>query len=327
MPETRLPPWSATQERIANPVIRLMTAANVWAYRLTGGRLGGTFLRGAPDLSGHHHRQAVGPAADRRAALPARRRRRRAGGVEGRHGEVAGLVPQHDGQPRRRRADRQRRRGACARAARPTPRRRALWPRLVAMYRDYDDYQARTTRNIPVMILSPGLSARCLEAPVPRGYSPGRRMPPVPERLARLAVERRLFAPGPRGPLSICLVYPNTYAVGMANLGFQAVLPAPARRPARHRRPRVRARRAARGLAADAARRSRATGRSATSTSLAFSISFETDYLHVLDVPRAGRPAAAADARDGATAPLVAGRRPGDVPESRAARRVRRSAS
>jgi deazaflavin-dependent oxidoreductase (nitroreductase family) len=31
----------------------------------------------------------------------------------------------------------------------------ALWPRLVAMYRDYDDYQARTTRNIPVMILSP----------------------------------------------------------------------------------------------------------------------------------------------------------------------------
>ena len=30
-----------------------------------------------------------------------------------------------------------------------------LWPRLVAMYRDYDDYQARTTRDIPVMILSP----------------------------------------------------------------------------------------------------------------------------------------------------------------------------
>lgn len=31
----------------------------------------------------------------------------------------------------------------------------ALWPRLVAMYRDYDDYQARTSRNIPVMVLSP----------------------------------------------------------------------------------------------------------------------------------------------------------------------------
>jgi deazaflavin-dependent oxidoreductase (nitroreductase family) len=33
--------------------------------------------------------------------------------------------------------------------------KQALWPRLVAIYRDYDDYQARTDRNIPVMILSP----------------------------------------------------------------------------------------------------------------------------------------------------------------------------
>jgi deazaflavin-dependent oxidoreductase (nitroreductase family) len=31
----------------------------------------------------------------------------------------------------------------------------ALWPRLTAMYRDFDDYQARTTRNIPVLRLSP----------------------------------------------------------------------------------------------------------------------------------------------------------------------------
>src|SRR5262245_47507955 len=49
-------------------------------------------------------------------------------------------------------------------------------------------------------------------------------MPRNTQRLARLDAERRLFSPGPRGPLSICLVYPNTYPVGMANLGFQAVL-------------------------------------------------------------------------------------------------------
>jgi hypothetical protein len=30
-----------------------------------------------------------------------------------------------------------------------------LWPRLVEMYRSYDDYQARTEREIPVVILSP----------------------------------------------------------------------------------------------------------------------------------------------------------------------------
>jgi deazaflavin-dependent oxidoreductase (nitroreductase family) len=31
----------------------------------------------------------------------------------------------------------------------------ALWPKLLEMYRDYADYQARTERNIPVVILSP----------------------------------------------------------------------------------------------------------------------------------------------------------------------------
>jgi hypothetical protein len=30
-----------------------------------------------------------------------------------------------------------------------------LWPRLLEIYRDYDDYQVRTSRNIPVVTLSP----------------------------------------------------------------------------------------------------------------------------------------------------------------------------
>jgi deazaflavin-dependent oxidoreductase (nitroreductase family) len=30
-----------------------------------------------------------------------------------------------------------------------------LWPRLVQMYRDYEIYQRRTKREIPVVILSP----------------------------------------------------------------------------------------------------------------------------------------------------------------------------
>ena len=30
-----------------------------------------------------------------------------------------------------------------------------LWPKLVAMYPDYAGYQARTTRNIPVVVLTP----------------------------------------------------------------------------------------------------------------------------------------------------------------------------
>jgi deazaflavin-dependent oxidoreductase (nitroreductase family) len=35
------------------------------------------------------------------------------------------------------------------------PEKAALWPSLIEMYRDYDDSQARTERNIPVIILSP----------------------------------------------------------------------------------------------------------------------------------------------------------------------------
>jgi radical SAM superfamily enzyme YgiQ (UPF0313 family) len=128
-------------------------------------------------------------------------------------------------------------------------------------------------------------------------------MPPVPERLARLAVERRLFASGPRGPLSICLVYPNTYAVGMANLGFQAVARilnddehVTVDRAFLPDRPRAGWPRPLRALESD-----RPLG---DFDVLAFSISFETDYLHVLDVlALAGLPLRRT-AR-GATAPLI----------------------
>ena len=48
MSETRLPPWTPTQERLGSMFVKLMTAANTWVYRLTDGRVWGTFLRGAP---------------------------------------------------------------------------------------------------------------------------------------------------------------------------------------------------------------------------------------------------------------------------------------
>ena len=41
-----------------------------------------------------------------------------------------------------------------ARTATPAEKA-ALWPKVVAVYRDYADYQARTTRDIPVVILTP----------------------------------------------------------------------------------------------------------------------------------------------------------------------------
>src|SRR5262245_58698629 len=128
-------------------------------------------------------------------------------------------------------------------------------------------------------------------------------MPHTPDRLARLAAERRLFTPGPRGPLSVCLVYPNTYAVGMANLGFQAVL------RILHDDPHVTVERA---FLPDGPRagwprtlRSFESNRPVADFDvLALSISFETDYLHVLDIlARAGLPLRRATR--GARAPLV----------------------
>ena len=105
---------------------------------------------------------------------------------------------------------------------------------------------------------------------------------PHPERLTRLAAERKLFQPGPSGPLSVCLVYPNTYPVAMANLGFQAVLRVLAEDP------RVTCERAflPDGPRAGWPRTLRSFERDRPVRDfdvVAFSISFETDYLHVLD--------------------------------------------
>jgi deazaflavin-dependent oxidoreductase (nitroreductase family) len=45
-------------------------------------------------------------------------------------------------------------------ARRATPKEKArLWPRITAVYPDYDVYVQRTTREIPVVILTPDLGA------------------------------------------------------------------------------------------------------------------------------------------------------------------------
>ncbi len=115
----------------------------------------------------------------------------------------------------------------------------------------------------------------------------------------RLAAEKHLFSAVCDGPVPICLIYPNSYAVGMSNLGFQAgykilaqhalcrceraFLPDP-----------------------DEAEALKRTGASLASLEtqrpladfeiLAFSLSFETDYLHILDILAAAHiPARAAE--------------------------------
>ena len=122
-------------------------------------------------------------------------------------------------------------------------------------------------------------------------------------RLTRLAAERRLFVPGPSGGLSVCLVYPNTYPVAMANLGFQAVFRILSEDP------RVACDRAflPDGDAAGWPRTLRSFEQERPVGDfdvVAFSISFETDYLNVLQCLRlAGIPWRSR--QRGARAPLV----------------------
>jgi radical SAM superfamily enzyme YgiQ (UPF0313 family) len=103
----------------------------------------------------------------------------------------------------------------------------------------------------------------------------------------RLAQETRLFVTKSEGEIPVCLIYPNRYPVGMSNLGFQAaykILACDVR---------CRCERAFLPDSDEAAalQRTRTPLSSLESQRpltdfelLAFSLSFETDYLHILDI-------------------------------------------
>jgi F420H(2)-dependent quinone reductase len=150
----KLQPWSPTQERLATPIIQLMTTLNVWAYRLTGGWLGGTFRGGAPvcllttigKRSGQPRTVALLYLMDGDDIVLVASK----GGMSHSPSWYHNMMAKPDVEVQIGSTTRPMR----ARRASDTEKA-ALWPRLVAMYRDYDDYQARTSRNIPVMVLSP----------------------------------------------------------------------------------------------------------------------------------------------------------------------------
>jgi deazaflavin-dependent oxidoreductase (nitroreductase family) len=155
MSETRrLPPFTPFQERLGSPLIRAMSTANVWVYRLSGGRIGGRFLRGAPIL--------LLTTTGRKSGQP-----RTAPLLYLEDGENLVLVASKGGMSHHpvwflnleANSDVEVEIGATRRKMRARrasgEEKAALWSRLVEMYRDYDDYQARTDRDIPVVILAP----------------------------------------------------------------------------------------------------------------------------------------------------------------------------
>jgi deazaflavin-dependent oxidoreductase (nitroreductase family) len=150
----RLKPSTMAELRRLKPVLRLMSRIQSGVIRASGGRLGTRFLRGAPvGLLTTRGRKSGQPRT-----LPL---------IYLEDGERIVIVASQGGMPRhpiwylnleahpevtfqvgaRRRGYRARRADAGEKAV--------LWPRLCAVYRDYDDYQRRTERDIPVVILEP----------------------------------------------------------------------------------------------------------------------------------------------------------------------------
>ena len=130
-----------------------LTSANVMLYRRSGGRLGGK-LKGAPILLLDHVGRKSGQA--RTAPL-----------LYLRDGEDIVIVASRGGSdatpawwlnlqahPATTVQIGRERRQVLAREASAEEKAR-LWPRLVEMYGDYEIYQRRTDREIPVVILSP----------------------------------------------------------------------------------------------------------------------------------------------------------------------------
>jgi deazaflavin-dependent oxidoreductase (nitroreductase family) len=154
LPESTRKPWTPGQEKVGTIFLRLMSAANTWIFRASGGRIGNKFARGAPVLL----LTTAGARSAKRRTTPliylddgddvvlvASK-----GGMSHSPGWYHNLLKTPDCEVQ------------VGSEARPMQARRAsdeekaaLWPRLLEIYRDYDDYQARTSRNIPVMVLSP----------------------------------------------------------------------------------------------------------------------------------------------------------------------------
>ncbi len=147
-------PYTPTEEKIGNVLIKWMSRANTWVYRASGGRLWSRWLHGAPVML----LTTTGRKSGEPRTVPL---------LYLRDGDNIVCVASKGGMSKHplwyrnleANPDCEVEIGSTRtpmRARRASDEEKAaLWPRLVAMYKDFDDYQARTERNIPVLILSP----------------------------------------------------------------------------------------------------------------------------------------------------------------------------
>src|SRR5262245_60808866 len=143
MAEAKPRPWTKREEQIGNVVVKVMSSLNTLIYRLTGGSVGGRFMRGAPVLL----LITIGRKSGEKRTAPL---------LYIKEGNDYVIVASKGGMSKHPlwylnieanpeveiEIGRDRFKAHARRAS--DDEKRALWPKLVAMYPDYNDYQART---------------------------------------------------------------------------------------------------------------------------------------------------------------------------------------
>lgn len=152
---TRKPtPFTPQQERRGDRFIKVMSRFNTGLYRRTGGRVGAKLPGGVPVCL----LTTTGRKSGEPRTMPLIYLRQgddvvvvaSKGGFSAHPQWYRNLLADPDVTVEIKRV----RTPMVARVAEPDEKS-ALWPKLVGMYPSYDDYQARTERDIPVVICSP----------------------------------------------------------------------------------------------------------------------------------------------------------------------------
>jgi deazaflavin-dependent oxidoreductase (nitroreductase family) len=153
MSRTQPKPFTPRQEKVGTAVIKVMSRLNTWVYRVSGGRIGGRFPSGAPVLL----LTTIGRKTGRPQTAPL---------LYLKEGDTYVVVASKGGMsdhplwfknleanPRVEVEVGSEKLAMTARRA-TVNEKAALWPKLVAMYPSYAEYQKRTTRDIPVVLLT-----------------------------------------------------------------------------------------------------------------------------------------------------------------------------
>ena len=146
-------PFTPRQEQIGGVVVKYMSRFNTWLFRVSGGRLGAHMPGGQPVLL----LTTIGRKTGQPKTAPLLYLKE--GGTYVIVASLGGMshhplwFKNLEANPRVEIEVGSEKLAMTARTA-TAAEKATLWPKLVAMYPSYADYQQRTTRDIPVVLLT-----------------------------------------------------------------------------------------------------------------------------------------------------------------------------